>query len=556
MMKRLMGYVAGFALLALGAPHRGSAEVRVVSRNGGSLIGESLEEGTNGVSELRIYRGYGQKIPGAAIATVWTTDLLRSDDMAVFTNRLAALKPQDIAGGIALANWAAETGLVVQAQALLHRLWALDPQNKALRDRLEAPPAPTTLSDAERGRLEEQVKLFFASPTNREPVLRALRGTDALPLGEAARWADLALAAARGGPTLSAGDTVFRTGDLSMPVHIELWRKPAPAPSTNAPAAVPSTNAPAAAAERWPVLIALHGGGEGDGHWTAGAPEFFSLFKRHFDRILFVAPTVMEKHYAEWGGNVKEELVVRELFKAVKRTWPVDTDRVFMAGISMGGYGTWHIGGHEADSFAGLVSVVGGILIGTARGETWGWGTIGNLMHTPIAFAHGGKDQQAPPWSDAEADRILTELASQYPGSFQHKYLFFPNAGHGSQGEGECVQWVAPFVRNPAPAKLLWEPSRPFHANFFWLHADRPRMFTRLEASVADNTFTVRTTGMPGGFGLWMDPRLVDLAKPVTILVDDQVVFRSLVRPTLSAILESVDDKLDPRMWYPARVDL
>jgi hypothetical protein len=37
--------------------------------------------------------------------------------------------------------------------------------------------------------------------------------------------------------------------------------------------------------------------------------------------------------------------------------------------------------------------------------------------------------------------------------------------------------------------------------------------------------------------------------------VDDHVVFRSLVRPTLSAILESVEDKIDPQMWYPARVD-
>ena len=540
---------------AVAAPHGSNAEVRVEGKGGGGLlIGESIETGTNGVCELRIYRDFSKRIPAAGIASVRTNDLSQSVERAVFAERLAALKPRDTAGGIALANWAMETGLVVQAQALLHRLWGRNPKHKELLARLDAPPAPASLSDADRRRLEEQVKLYFASPTNREPVLRALRGTDVLPLVEADRWASLALETVRGGPKVAAGDTVFKTGDLSSQVHIELWRKPASKPAPQAPPAASATNA-ATPPELWPVLVALHGGGEGDGSWQSGGPQFFSLFQRHFDRLLFVAPTVMQKRYAEWGGNPFEELFVRELLKAVKRTWPVDTDRVFLAGVSMGGYGTWHIGGHEADTFAGLVSQVGGILVGAARGEAWGWGTIGNLMHTPIAFAHGGKDEQAPPWSDAEADRILTALASADPGFYRHKYLSYPSAGHGAPGEAECVQWVAPFVRDPAPAKVVWEPSRPFHRNFYWLRADRPRMFTRLEASVADNTVTLRATNLNGGFSVWMDPRRVDLTKPVTILVDDQVVFRSRVRPTLSAILESVDDKLDPRMWYPARVD-
>jgi predicted esterase len=544
-MKQWVQGITGIAFLVLAAAPRSYGEVLIVQPNGERLIGETIKPVSNGFHEVMLYRGYTIRVPAAAVASVWKFDPSRTDDRAVFTNRLATLKPRDIAGGIELANWAMETGLVVQAQALLHRMWEQNPKHKELCARLDAPQAPKSLSDADRSRLEEQVKLYFASTTNREPVLRALRGTDAIPPGEAERWAAMALTEARRGPALRTGDTVFRTGNLSSPVHIELWRKPGTAPATNA----------AVTPERWPVLVALHGGGEGNGAWTSGGPALFSLFQRHFDRLLFVAPTVMEKRYAEWAGNPKEEILVNELLKAVKRTWPVDTDRVFMAGISMGGYGTWHIGGHEADTFAGLVSQIGGILIGFGRGETWGWGTIGNLMHTPIAFTHGGKDKQSPPWSDAESDRILTELAAVHPGCYRHKYLFYPSAGHDGMGGGEAVEFVAPSVRNPAPTKILWEPSRPYYRNFYWLRADRPRMFTRLEASVADNTFTVRTTGMPGGFGIWMDARLVDLSKPVTIIVDDQVVFRSIVRPTLSAILESVDDKIDPQMWYPARVD-
>ncbi|MFZ4396363.1 MAG: hypothetical protein ACOYOU_12140 [Kiritimatiellia bacterium] len=522
------------------------------------MICESLQVVSNGVGAAQIYRGHSILVPLAKFTSCRTNDLLQSEDRVAFDARLAGLKTEDVAGGIELANWAMTRGLRLQALALLHRLRTSHAEHTALASRLTVPPAPASLADVDRRRLEELVQLYFASPTNREPVLRALRDTDAIPLSEINPWADLAFAAARGGPVLTVGDSLFRNGELSGQVHVELWNNPPARPATNVVPADPATPAPPGTADKWPVLVALHGGGEGDGSWQSGGPTFFSLFRKHFDRMIFVAPTVMQKHYAEWGSNTNEEVFVRELLKAVKRTWPVDTDRIFLAGVSMGGYGTWHIGGHEADTFAGLVSNAGGILLGFARGETWGWGTIGNLMHTPIAFVHGGKDEQAPPWSDVESDRILTALAAEHPGLYRHKYIFYPSAGHGVPGEGvsQAVDWVSPFVRTSTPTQVIWEPSRPFHRNFYWLRVDQPRMFTRLEASVADNTFKLRVTNLNGGISVWLDPRLVDLKKPVTILVDNQVVFRSLVRPTLSAILESVDDKLDPQMWYPARIDL
>jgi len=534
-------------VLTLAAAKAAEAEVIIEAKGGGRLVGESLRAVSNEVYEVSLYRGLTKLVPVAGVASVTTNDLSRSADTAAFAGRVAELAPRDTAGGVALARWAADRGLSIQSRALLYAMRARDPGHRELGVLVNAPPAPSSLSDADRGRLERLAKLYFASPTNREPVLLSLRGTDAIPWAETERWARLAFEEARTGPKVAKGDTGFRSGGMSGSVHIELWTAPAKH----------STNAAPAAEERWPVLVALHGGGEGSGKWTDGGPKFFNLFRKHFDRLIFVAPTVLQKRYAEWGGNADEELYVRDLLRAVKRTWPVDTDRVYLAGVSMGAYGVWHIGGHGADMFAGLVSEAGGILIGSRRGETWGWGTIGNLMHTPIAFVHGGKDEAAPPWSDAEADRILKELAAANPGFYRHKYTFYPSAGHGVPGEGvkQSVQWAAAFARDPAPDRLVWEPSRGFVRNFFWLRVEQPRMFTRLEASVSGNTVRIRSTGINNGLGVWIDPRVVDIAKPVTITVNDQLVFEGPVQPTLSAILESVDDKLDEKMWYPARVD-
>ncbi|MEO5368292.1 MAG: hypothetical protein H7831_18435, partial [Magnetococcus sp. WYHC-3] len=298
-------------LLLLMAAMRAHGEVIIEWQNGARFIGESLQAGTGGVYQVQVYRDFWKALPMANVVTVRTNDPALSADPAVSAARLRA--------------------------------------------RQLTQSVPVSLSEDERRRFEELVKLYFASPTNREPVLCALQGVDAIPLAETKAWAALAFSAAQSsGSRLTTGDTVFRLGELSGNVHVELWRKSASPTLTNAPVTQPpATNATAAelASESWPVLVTLHGGGENNGAWQSGGPTFFNLFKKHFDRLIFVAPTVMQKRYAEWGSNLNEELFVRELLKAVKRTWPVDTDRVFLAGVSMGGYGTWHIGGHEADTF-------------------------------------------------------------------------------------------------------------------------------------------------------------------------------------------------------------
>ena len=308
--------------------------------------------------------------------------------------------------------------------------------------------------------------------------------------------------------------------------------------------------------EAWPVVVSLHGGGLKAGSWRDGGPTVFGLFRKHFDRLILVAPNVLQQNYAEWGGNPLEEVYVRELLKAVKRTWKIDTNRVFLAGFSMGGYGTWHMGGHQADLFAGLFSGAGGLLIGASLRHAWGWGTIANLMHTPIAFLHGGQDRDSPPWSDEEASKILSALAAEHPGSYRTKYLFYPQAGHGVPGEGseQAAAWLSQFARSPHPRKVLWEPKRAHIQQFYWLRLDKPDIFLRLYAEIEGNTVRIKTENVFGGLTVLLNRHLLDLAKPVRVEIDGRPAFEGVIQPTLSAILETVESRIDERQWFPARI--
>ena len=45
--------------------------------------------------------------------------------------------------------------------------------------------------------------------------------------------------------------------------------------------------------------------------------------------------------------------------REVVARYPVDTDRIYLTGLSMGGYGTWVVGAHHVDLFAGLAATAG-----------------------------------------------------------------------------------------------------------------------------------------------------------------------------------------------------
>jgi hypothetical protein len=216
------------------------------------------------------------------------------------------------------------------------------------------------LGDGELARLEELIRDFFGQPERREQILADIRRQDAIPREDVERLSHSILEAARtAGTKLREGDFVFDHPTYKGNVHVEIHPRPAGRATDDATSGPAATQA---AEEPYALVLLLHGGGQGDGHWRSGADMFIGPFRKALGRVIFLCPTVLEKRYAEWGKNPAEEDYVKELMKAAKRTWPIDTDRVYCAGYSMGGYGTWHYGGHQADVFAGLVSGAGGIL--------------------------------------------------------------------------------------------------------------------------------------------------------------------------------------------------
>ncbi|MDT0630893.1 prolyl oligopeptidase family serine peptidase [Rubrivirga litoralis] len=165
---------------------------------------------------------------------------------------------------------------------------------------------------------------------------------------------------------------------------------------------------------RWPLLLFLHGAGErGDSLAVVGVHG--PLKERRAGRDLpfvVVAPQVPE------GQRWTTGRVVAALDDALDR-YRVDADRVYLTGLSMGGYGTWEAIEKVPERFAAAVPVCGG-------GNRLG---IGAARDVPVWAFHGAMDTVVPIGASVEMVRALREAGGAV------RFTVYPDAGHDAWTE-------------------------------------------------------------------------------------------------------------------------
>ncbi|MBI2923914.1 MAG: hypothetical protein HYY18_22880 [Planctomycetes bacterium] len=300
------------------------------------------------------------------------------------------------------------------------------------------------------------------------------------------------------------------------------------------------------------VFILLHGGGAGVGD---GA-QIKSLLGAPGTGMINVWPTVIQKDDSAWNSE-REERYVLAILEDLKRTFSVDTNRVFLAGHSMGGYGTWSIGPRHADLFAAGSAMAGGIFVGGKDGEgklILAQGIVPNLKNLPFWFFNSTDDKQVRPDSSIRAAEVLDDLKEKY-GPFDYVWKKYADIGHGLPKEGvqEIWKFMLAKKRDPLPKRVVWEPSREYKRHFFWVKSADGNGLVDVQRE--GNRFTV--TGRAAGLTLLLNEKMVKFDQPV-VVVDDagKELFNGKVKLSLLAMAETIDVKRDPEMWFAGWVEL
>lgn len=298
------------------------------------------------------------------------------------------------------------------------------------------------------------------------------------------------------------------------------------------------------------LFLALHGGGAGVGD----GQEALSKWSLASGEALVVAPTAPELRNSAWCAEDIERWVLA-LVEAAQRTHGLDPHRAYCAGHSMGGYGTWSIGCRHADRFAALGACAGGIFVMAGPGGVQlAPGHVPNLLCTPIWFYNSTDDRQVRPDSSQAAHRELTRLKEQ---GLPYTWVWeeYHDIGHGLPPKGlkPIADWMLARKRDPAPRRVVWEPSRAHKRRFFWLGVARD---VRVEGRIEGNTIHLSGTAAAGPITVWLHERLVDVGRPVTILRDGKVAFEGVVPARLGTLLEDAVARRDPGLVHDRAVRL
>ncbi|MCW8133170.1 MAG: prolyl oligopeptidase family serine peptidase [Planctomycetota bacterium] len=240
-------------------------------------------------------------------------------------------------------------------------------------------------------------------------------GTTLLELIESAK-ADLVAEAAGFDPFQG------RTGYLERAYWSKIDESPQPYFALVPSAAKDELAKPRAQAQKFPLVVFLHGYVP-DYHkhrWWTEMPEFNAVFERQgaFLCIPF------GRSNADFVGCGEEDIL--DVVTEMKKTYPIDEDRVYLYGYSMGGMGVYTLGAHHPDPWAAGI-VIAGRADSPLLMKTQGMASLHpfkqwiikadhpidlceNFVNIPMRIYHGDQDQFIPPADAQRMEKRLKEI--------------------------------------------------------------------------------------------------------------------------------------------------
>ena len=319
----------------------------------------------------------------------------------------------------------------------------------------------------------------------------------------------------------------------------------APAPNaTTATNASTATSGDAASGDkpppRRPLVVALHG--------LNGLPmQMLRIFfgkdhptrrsgweDRHVPAVggidaYVVAPSGFGNiSYREFG-----EADVMYLVRWMKETFPIDADRVYITGPSMGGTGAASVGLRYADQFASILSLCGYHSYSLRRDMShrklrwWDkalgsyWSTVSwadNGRNLPLYIVHGTKDLPV------ENSGVLIDRYKQlgYRITSEH-----PDTGHNVWQQtyegGKGYRWMAAHRRDTQPKHVVAKTASLRYGSNAWVHITwlaQHLTWGKVEARVVGANKIDVTTSDVRGFQLDRPDKHIAADKPVTVVVD------------------------------------
>lgn len=325
-----------------------------------------------------------------------------------------------------------------------------------------------------------------------------------------------------------------------------------------------------------PLFLYLHGSGPRAMEWAAGL-QMGQMFN-DAPSAYFIPQIPQEGNWYRWYQKSKQWFV-ESLFRQALASGQIDPYRLYLFGISEGGYGSQRLASFYADYLAAAGPMAGGEPLKNAPAEN-----CGNIA---FSLMTGEKDYGFyRNMLTTYTNLALDSLQAAYPGEYTHNIELVEGMGHGFDYR-VMTPWLKQFKRNPTPKHFIWEDyemDNRHRTGFYNLLVNqRPSgdKRTRYEFTAKGNTIDITmqdvdytctqkdpqwgielcfnktyslSTG--GNITVFLSDALVDTNSEVTIRINGKEAYKGTPQKTATAMLRSTEAFGDPLRIFPVAIDL
>jgi poly(3-hydroxybutyrate) depolymerase len=318
--------------------------------------------------------------------------------------------------------------------------------------------------------------------------------------------------------------------------------------------------------QHYALILSLHGAGVE----ASGLAECF----KPKDWAFIVCPTNRRPYgfdWQDWG-----RLDALEVLEVVCTEFPVDSQRIYLTGHSMGGHGTWHIGLNFPDRFAAIAPEAGwpsfplyvpnflqrsiifsepaklAIREMALRPDNTP-AMVENALNLPVFILHGGDDDNVPPIHGRTFALWLQTLG------YEVRYKEVPGVKHWwSYPDGtvcvddpELMSFLKEKKRRTAPERIRFRTADLGQSNrAYWLTIDRVKTVGRdatVDACATDSLIDIKTSNITQ---LTLNLGPLNINPPGLKLKIDGRVIRTRFEPSGSITLQ-----YDRTGWHTGRIE-
>lgn len=198
--------------------------------------------------------------------------------------------------------------------------------------------------------------------------------------------------------------------------------------------------------KKYPLVLFLHGSGERGTDNAAqmkhGVPAILAGAEKLNEPVFLIAPQCPPEQW--WSAPQEDRMGLKDaggknplidavisLVAETAKNQPVDPNRIYVTGLSMGGFGTFGLLARSPETWAAAIPICG-------AGDP---ATVGKFKDVAIHIFHGAADEAVPP-----AGSQLMFDALEKAGAKDAKLTIYPGVGHDSwtqtYSDPEVIAWL------------------------------------------------------------------------------------------------------------------